>query len=60
MSFVKTGDKTPILDTFDSDGKIRYCSDCGRKLKAILIAGEEENENELICECQIAKPEELN
>jgi hypothetical protein len=57
MAFVKTGDSAPILDYFDDNGKVRYCSECGRKLKLIVIGDEE---NELMCECRIQEQEELN
>ncbi|MFA5023473.1 MAG: hypothetical protein WC523_00750 [Patescibacteria group bacterium] len=57
MSFIKIGDEIPILDYFDDNGKECYCPECGKKLKAISITDEE---NELVCDCEIEKSEELN
>jgi hypothetical protein len=57
MSFVKVGDEVKIEGMFDGSGKEKYCPDCGRKLKVIAVADEE---NELICDCKIEIPERSN
>jgi len=57
MAFVKTGDEIPILDCFDDNGKECFCIKCGKQLQFISIDSEE---NDLVCECEIEKPEELN
>ena len=57
MSFKKIGDEQPILDFMDSNANHIYCPECCKKLKLISI---DDEENELVCDCEIEKPEELN
>ena len=58
MAFIKIGDNADITNYFDDNGKERYCPECGRELKLIVVG---EEDNKLVCEsCQVESKEELN
>jgi len=57
MAFVKTGDEVKIESIFNDNGKEQFCTKCGKKLQLISINGEE---NDLVCECEVKKLEDLN
>lgn len=56
MAFVKTGDEVPILNCFNSNVEPQYCPKCGKKMKLILV----DEENNLVCDCEIDDEEQLN